>query len=749
MSCEDEISAAFSDFGDFLGDVWDDAVEFVGSAIETIWKEIAYPIVKAIFNLFGYNDEEIQVVQAVTQPLITSSFTSGLLKAVSSAVQQEHDIVARIQHVVLSGPISSVNKYLSYGTTTYTHGLPTATMTNTTINAIEVETIIEAEEGAAIVIRDISLEVMTPTYWVASWLHNEYVFDSATGLYQLPDTLWYTYESFVDDTTPGQYVVTMSTIVNEEILPATDPKTYQDVTYYEYPVTTGHNLTGNYYMVDFEILSDLGYIRAWAYAHGSGGYPSLDTEATAGVFTQDILPIVPLRADFYSINDQNAPGYDADLDNTSRAIIKAVNFDYDDIITSIEASPEIANVEDAFFMFAVNLYTTSPAGLHALYSLFHNFYLSGGITKAQYEANPDGVNANIVMVKEQLYNSSLSYQWIEKTDVVGSIGDLGTTTSDITVLDNTLPDEFDNGGRVNSYMIIRHQYSETNYHELKVQGLFSLVSIRTVSNVFKIHTIELSTDSTEMANFSIPLSLDMIEDVSYTDKEELIYESMSLVMYAALAYDVAWYETPQFTALFSFVLQVISIVLLLVAWADSGSSSAFVWALAKQVLIQYALGLVLIELLELADGDDTAKAAAIALYVYASFKFGPKGGKGFPTAKVLLDLVTALTIDITIQLEDQEEEYALFLEEAKERQEIIDKAWAGLNTGQPGEVDPFELISSFNTSPYEGPEAFYERTVHNTNPGVAVLDVIATYHTDALTLPENSTMGAIPSPTVN
>jgi len=339
-TCADPLDIIPDELEDFVVETFVDSAAAAGIYTEETWKSIGYPQVAAIWNILGFNDEEIYGVQVITAPLIDDLIPDALQRAVLTAVREKEDIVARIQQAVLTGAVATANQYLDYGKTTYSHGLPTAYMSYTTIDATAIEIIIEDLEGEGITILTTTLAVMASDFWVKDWLYANYPYDSVTDKYQMADTYWYTYDSYVAGTTAGTYDVTLST---------TDPSALEEVL-----TTSAHVLTGNYYMVTYELISTPGVTLNWSYEKGLGTYTDLDSAAGSGVFTQDMLPIVPLIEEFYSTNDAAGPSYDADVADTSREVMNQVNLNYDEIISSIEENPDIALIEDSFFLFAIN-----------------------------------------------------------------------------------------------------------------------------------------------------------------------------------------------------------------------------------------------------------------------------------------------------------------------------------------------------------------------------------------------------------
>lgn len=736
-SCLDPLDIIPDSLEDFVSDVFWTELALAGVFTEDTWKSIGLPQVALLFNLLGYTDEEIYAVQSNTVPLMPEEVPNSLLEAVRFGVHHELDLVDQIKSVVLTGAPISASLYHDYGVSTYVHGLPTGVAANTSVDVILLQSIIETELGEDITVLEAHAGVPNEREWSLNWMREndpqpysnwEYLsvdqvqatYPVPEGLYNYNDAYFYGFENVnihytVDDTDTNPANLIFS---------------------------TGIWTTGNYFIVEYE--DSAGKTWYWLYHQGDGTYPELDDNSAAGIYNLDLLPVVPLLKEFEDCNDPTAPDYIAAEDATSRAILNIVNLDYDLLIEQINDNPDIANIQDAFFSFSINIYSQTQGGLQALFLMFQNFQANAGISKASYEANPDGASINIVRMEEQYFHSVLAFSWATTTEVTGSIGSIGEFASDVTILPNDIPAEDGSGGKVNSYMVFQYQHSDNTYTEIKVHGLFGQSVITTVPGVFKTYTIELSTNEQMMSNFSIPLSLDTLEFMGYAARDTVLYESLSLTVYAEQYTHLEWYETKKFMNLVSAVLIIVSFLILVFSWGSAKSVSASLWALAQQILVQYALKWALTELLiKYGDDDDIAKTAIILAYLYFSGTLGG-GGTDFFSAATLLELVTAVNISIAIDTAILQEEIEDWTKTQEEKQEEIDAARDFLHSSD-SLIDPFDVINVMYTNPYESPSDFYTRTVHTGNPGVATLAIIENFHDQALQLPELSANPLNPS----
>jgi len=739
-SCLDPLDILPDALEDFVTEAFELSLASAGIFTEDTWKSIGLPQLEAVFNIFGYTDEEIYPVQLAAVKLLDSDLKLPFLKDTEVSILSNRDLVTAIKLAILTGPVASTSRSLDYAKSTYVHGLPTSSMQNTDINASDVTDAIEVELGESITLLSSRYGTPTPWHWTTLAVEEGLVVGDPPLFYD-SNTDWLWHEGHPPTPVAGDAIFQIDSRVDL----GTQYKVYYTVLYP--PVlegVTGDTLvaypnTGNYFYATYELDSDPGFTHYWAYEQALGTYPALDDISNLGIYAEDMLPIIPLRKEFENSNDPLSSSYSATEADTSRALLKILGLDYDYIIEEISNNPDIALIEDAFVLFGLNIYSTDVNVQEILYVLFNNFYISSTISKADYDANPTGVAVNLVKVEEQNYNASICYNYIEETMETGSIGPIGHYETEVQVeINDTYEEDPDtgvtSGGGVNSQYYLRKQITANSYTQLRVDGLYAITVIRTVIGTYKTTTVELSEDAAEQIKFVVPLSLDALDNAAYLTKERVVMEALHIVIYAADHVHLEWYETEEFLSLVSVVLKIIAIVILFYSLGSASNVAAALYALAQQLLIQYILKLALAELLEYYADNDAAKAAIIIAYLYASYALGGSGAGELFSAETLMNLVTAVNIDISIEAKSLEEERLEFLMDADERQEELENARDLLDT--TGAVDPFDIISYKNTDPYENPVDFYQRTIHTGNPGVAVLDQIESFHDNLLRLPE-------------
>jgi len=799
----EDLSNAINDVGTSITNAVDRLTDDIGNFLGDVWHSIGYPVVEAIFNVLGFNDEDIYPIQVSTVKLLESEPSNGISLAVLRSIRENADMIPYLQHFLLTGPVNSLNLYTQYGRDTYTHGLPETVGGFRRIDNGEIDSIITGIEGEAITLVTSGLGFPPDIIWVKYYLQeNESYTEDDSEIFKSPDPIAWIYDGFTEDgggdfivdlqrdisgagthdglanaaaltdsgeawttdewngatifnTTDGSsgtVTTNSATVITATLSGGTDNDwdisdaytiTRNETTTLGYPISPSD--PESYYHAKYTLDSDPSYEKFWTYKRSLGTYADLEGGSATGIYHQaDMVPIVPLRKEFVSVNsDKTTQDY-----KTSKRLLDIINLDIEVLIEQIETNPDISSIEDVFVIFGINLYTETEVGKKALYSLFYNLYLYSDVTKAEWDAHPVDEDPiyNTFRVTEQSYNTVIKYDYISFTQNTGVIAEMHHYVIEVVVLDNTVYEEDEFGevitqGAVNSYVLMKFQDSASTYFELKIHGMFSLVNIFTTAGFVKNHVVELSTDPIAMNNFIIPLPNHMFDGgaiggLTPHDGENLIYESMHMVMYASDHIHLEFYETPTFLNFVSFVLQVVAIVILVWSLGTAKDVSAALWIIAKQILIQYALTLILTYLLtEFAD-DEFAKYLIIAGYIYASSLNA--SSSNMQGAEALLFAVNAgtqaITIDLQLQQDQLQTEIDAFTVDAEEREEELEKARDLLpnNSG----LELWELATYLPTNPYEDPNSFYIRTTHETNPGVLVLSQIENFHANLLVLPE-------------
>ena len=530
----------------------------------------------------------------------------------------------------------------------------------------------------------------------------------------------------------------------------------ENIVTYEYPVLIPlMDMDAPWYYLRYHFDATQFNTHIWLYNRNDGTYPELDSASpqTGGLYgtdTSQILPIVPLRKDFADI--AGAEGIIVDVAYpSSKAMLDLIGVDIDNVIDSYQGSGDLDKISDVAILFATNIYSETQGAAQMFYNLFTVLYVAQDVTYNDYVAWPEtsSIPPNIFSIEEDSFNTILQYNWITTNSIAGVIGDIDFCTSEHQILPATTRAVYTwdvTGGEYvddvvqTSKWVIRKQISLTHFSEIIVSGLTLITAIATTANTVKALRVFQSNDASDRAISVIPLSYATLDDMRRDERAEVLHESLILSVYASEHTHLRYYETPTFLGIFSFVIQIIAIVVLIGSFGKGVKISTWLIAFAESLLFNYAL-LSIVEELMSHNISDEAKIALVALAAYASFKFGGRGLKDpMPFADTLLLAVNSIassistvinidTANLQEDLNDLQEMYDSILADYEDASELVTVEGQGVLS-----LEGVRHI--FTSNPYEYPDQFYNRTVE-TNPGVLALDAIEDYADQALMLPEH------------
>jgi len=237
------------------------------------------------------------------------------------------------------------------------------------------------------------------------------------------------------------------------------------------------------------------------------------------------------------------------------------------------------------------------------------------------------------------------------------------------------------------------------------------------------------------AGFWIPIIDSVLEQLPYTERDELIRESLSIHFYLAQQTTLEWYTNKQFQG----ILFVVGTALTFnpVGAVAIQSFTQLVLAALKEVLITYIMKEA-IEYLAEELGVDTVLILLALTSAYGALTRSVDSLKAMPFAKDALAIATAgidAINDIMIDTgRDLQKELEELLEDSDAVMEKIKRAEELLETTDFNPLYLNRRSSYFDSQ--MSPETFYDVSIHQTNPGVTTLSFAETYHDTALTLPE-------------
>lgn len=510
------------------------------------------------------------------------------------------------------------------------------------------------------------------------------------------------------------------------------------------------DLTHVYFIAEYYLDSVPTKNKIWVYDRNDPAepnYPILDDLIGGGLDTTLMLPIIPLRADFININVNTTT-----LEYiTSKQILKIVGLDMDQYIDAINENPDIDLIEDAAILFAISIYTDSQSGIKALYNLFEAIEEFQDVDEFEYINFPEGSNSpvNVYKIEEQRINTALQFNYIVIENKTGTVTDVNNFISFTTVLPNSpkvpgTTDEYteevteEYGDEPQSILTIQYQDTATTYIELRVHGLILTTAVFTTVDVAKVKLILIETiDGIDRDNFVIPLSYAQMYNFSMIEEEEVIYEALSLTVYSSDSLYLEYYETSHFAFFVQGIIIVISVVLFILSLPAGGQAGTAFYTLAKQLLIQYALTLLLGEILK-HNLSDTERAIVLAAYAYLSYS-NAKGDSSIYKLSFAEDILLAVNAVIDVILIDQSMQAEGLKDEMDELKNLMMERDEELRLAEEGFIDDinrFDIVQTLVIDTYENPTDFYTRTVHTGNPGVISLDQIGNYFDEALKLPE-------------
>ena len=789
----DPINSLIDGASDFLSSVYD---EFEG---------IAKNVLEEAFRVLGITDETIYAVSVSTKRLIPDPQDGSVKNIILNHALINTSIAAGLQQANLTGVKANILKYLRYGQDQYINDIPTGGLWYHNINKAAVDVVLDSIEGVGTTIDTLKIQQCDINEYIQFRLQETTVYN-----YQLnrisSGGLYYYYTGYTLDGVTGDYqplliaeedrkrvvyqettIATVGTTetttrrehtkITKVIGGATVSDIYapgSEVTVRE--VTTDINSVTNielseelftelftwviadipdinllkaYIIAEYYLDSAPTINKLWVYDKSSGVYPALDDLVGGGLDTTLMLPIIPIREDFISLNDSAVPNA---LDS-SRGLLQTIGLEIDSYIDAVNSNADLEFIEDAAILFAINVYTQSQSGIKALYNLFAAIEEFQDIDEFEYNDFPVGSNSpvNVYKIEELRINNVIQFNYITVATVNSVIGAVNSFTSVVTILPSTPvitpvdPEDFNPppepyGGENRSYITIKKQINATQHEVLEIHGLIMTTAIFTTVDEAKavVMALEDDVEGNLRYNFSIPLSYAQMYDFTLFESEECVYEALSLTIYAKQTVYLDYYETAGFSKLLGIVILVVSVILFIVSLPAGGSAGQAFMLLGRQLLVQYALTMILSEILthNLSDAEKAIVFAAYAYFSYQNMTSGLPGGTELSLADDIMFSINSVSdiamIDQAIQLESLQSEIEEFSALAKSKSEQLEEAEAGLS------IEGFrhDIVKTLVINTYEKPTNFYNRTIHTGNPGVIVLDQIESYHDQALKLPE-------------
>jgi len=712
----------------------------------------------------------ITTVAATTVPLVTND-PDVIAKSVFDAVLNDKPISTTLQQSINYGFNFKTDLFYNYANNYYSYGLPVVTLfgdseVSDDINDVVID-ILEPLHG--VTIKDISVE-FTPPQLMDLFLH--YIQESPDyDLLSSSKVSLTAARTTLEIATGIEYasaqVADMQLVGSNLVVDI--PHRYRGNPTGDHPnlqLNIPLNLSSTTYMyhVRYTIDTIPGY-TLWVYNPDLHTYPELTIEDSTYLDLRT-FPIIPIRYD-----NENYVDYaeEEDVDSLEK-LLRFINIDLQEFtenLTDPDNTSDIDDIDDMFLMFAADMDSDDDSVNQFLCEYFRQLKYTSRFSQQDYiDAINEGLDPNepsdffpATRIHYDQHNVRLyiKFHYIDVQVKGGNIGDpqpaydpmtVSGTQADISigadndgidpVTKNVYVDANNDTYGTNHYVTFRRQINDSEFLEITVHGLRSINTVR-YGNDIVIRTLANMPDG----GLFIPLSQSVVKDFIGSVETTIYYRTLNLTVYAVEETKLDWYENPNFLNAVGIFIIIVGVLMGAEDIAVMIAEGVTYSVIAAEIVIQIIMDVIYAEVFEeVANliGAENAIILAILLAIagqtidantFAEFGTLIDAETLMKAATALIEASNTITQDDFLNLE---KEYSDFLEDAKEAQEKLEAAQDLLDTGI--DIDLYTLISNNTyTNFYESPAGFYDRTIHNTNPGVASLDSIQSYFDRALRLP--------------
>lgn len=493
-----------------------------------------------------------------------------------------------------------------------------------------------------------------------------------------------------------------------------------------------------------------GVPKYFMYLDNSGTYPTLDAfYTTANTTGGTFFPLAYFRFNKIAVDsNKNTQDY-----ITNKKLVKTLGLDYDEVCTNINGNPNIADVEQAMMMLGVPASTTNKYEQMYLFDFFKSVYNAVSTTtantsptfssiaallnegKANSNNGADQVPMSSMVIQDKKFKLSLNHAGIYKRMVVGSIGTVGTHTSEVqNSSTGQVFKDFDGNPLTNALATTLHVYRRqitTNiYEEYKVADL------KVTYYIYGEYSV--TADDTDDI-LLIPVDKSITDTYTILEREKIFSRALHFVFNTRIVTEIKWYQT----GIFKVFLVAVAIV---ISYYTGGAAASLVTAIAAGsvttvlliVLEMVVLQLVFAYLFKLfvkAVGVKVAFLLAITSAIAGVYQAVDAGTLTNIWAERLLMISTGLSsagqVVIQEEMKDLLGEMSAFEKEMKKEMELLEEKILALDTSV--HLNPFIVFG-------ETPDEFYNRTIHAGNIGILGIDAVSNYVSMQLRLPDISTI---------
>lgn len=690
-----------------------------------------------------------------------------LTQSVINSIMKDTEIVPDILDNVSGCLASKTNNYHNYAAKEFTNRLPEGSIGYESIPTSKITDALNQDRPPKIGYKNLAIGVIisefrcdnasfdylnkTQSTWNSideSWEETingfkyTYYFSSAKPIDNKTIELTYYYKSYVSNPNGGS---------------STETNVYKTLnfTVAEYSIEPNEE----YYIAEYTVVNlldatDISEPFYWQYQISSKVHPELDVSTQKYSY---FMPVVPIRINNVDYTSDNRK--DTELYKTSIKLLNKLKVDFLQLGEGINASPDIGEVDHAYFLTGVNPKSNKDGVAEYLYQFFSDMELHSVITKKDFNDWFDSLSnskrkyyassppLNYIDINDETYKTTLSWYYTDRKIVKGSIGKLGSVTKEIIGNNGNLNIQIGgsaNGGgyhismeHPNNCIILRKQIDELHYQELTVSGLVFY------NNIYATDASCISTLKNDDGNeIIIPINVDIIRSMNKLKANSLMYDALIVVINSYKWVKLKWYQT----GFFKIVVAVVAVAITIISYGGLSAVGASLVALASAsatVILTTVLQFVITQIVIAASfkfaaehlGIEVALVLSIIAMCYG-FGSGEIGIPDLPFADKILQAGIAMVSavqDVTVELmQDITSAMQSFVSESEEQLEHIQSIQKELNPIL--QLDPLELYTGVGMLPRETSSEYINRTLSFPTMNTVGLQSISSYVDNKLNL---------------
>ena len=662
---------------------------------------------------------------------VQSPYTQGIL----TSVLANKRVTEIFKAEALKGFYSKTEAFYRFGKNHYVNGLPEGYKTYTDIDLVQIAQILNRIFTLTTVVKSASISFGDPIYFGYVDLQVHFLYNPATKLIGKPPIAYPLGTKVkVLNINMGEGSYTLDVEIEKVPLLPGDPIPPKEYT--TYTRSYWYNNDKTYLHVKYQLPADVveDSYRYWYYDVLSETYPEIN-KILNDSYGSPFYPLVPIRQNKINTVDTTQK------DNISKLLNKiGVNLEsVTDSIMNTSDGNDPSKIDECFIGMFANLNTECNATKRYLWEFFAEQHSKQKVTKNIYDtwyANKSNRDTpqEAITIEEKDFNIRLLWNYIDVRSIGGTIGKVGTTVMSRTVRPRFILNDFD---FEESVLVITKQIGVGAVSEITVHGLEHLIDV--YEGTLYSTTLADLDDEDRKYGFFIPLDRNIINKVPFIERSELMQDSLTIVVYAVQITYVKWYQRGFFKFLITIAMVVIAIY---TGQYEMLFTEGLTWATAVAIATSIVVNIILMEGLQLVVGmigGELGAILAVAVAIYAFTSPNPSIF-GITDPKLLLSAST-MTIEASNRVIASDfnkllQDFGDLTKSIAEKQKEIEEAYSLLGSK---EIDYFSLTKGgFYFNPNESAEDFFQRTVHNKNPGVVSYELISSFYENALKLEPSS-----------